>query len=60
MVQWLRLHASNAKGADSIPGQGNKILHASWCSQKNKQTKRQTEDKSKEENSSSSQAEPCL
>ena len=26
-VQWLRLHVSNAEGADSIPGQGTKISH---------------------------------
>ena len=30
MVQWLRLHASTAGGMDSIPGQGTKILYASW------------------------------
>ena len=28
MVQWLRLHASNAGGAGSIPGGGTKIPHA--------------------------------
>ena len=27
-VQWLRLCASNAGGAGSIPGQGTKIPHA--------------------------------
>jgi len=26
VVQWLRLHASNAGDAGSIPGQGTKIL----------------------------------
>ena len=25
VVQWLRLHASSAEGAGSIPGQGTKI-----------------------------------
>ena len=25
MVQWLRLHASNADGVGSIPGQGTKM-----------------------------------
>ena len=25
MVQWLRLHASNAEGVGSIPGQGTKM-----------------------------------
>ena len=28
VVQWLRLQASIAGGAGSIPGQGTKILHA--------------------------------
>ena len=28
VVQWLRLRASNAGGAGSIPGQGTKILPA--------------------------------
>ena len=27
-VQWLRLHASTARGMGLIPGQGTKILHA--------------------------------
>ena len=34
-VQWLRLHASTAGGAGSIPGRGTKIPHAAWHSQKN-------------------------
>ena len=34
--QWLRLHASNAGDAGSIPGQGTKVLHATQCSQKKK------------------------
>ena len=33
-VQWLRLHASNAVGLGSIPGQGTKIPHAVWHGQK--------------------------
>jgi len=32
VVQWLRLHASNAGAADSIPGEGTKIPHARQCS----------------------------
>ena len=28
MVQWIRLHAPNAGGQFSIPGQGTKILQA--------------------------------
>ena len=32
--QWLRLHASNAEGPGSNPGQGTKIPHAVWCDQK--------------------------
>ena len=35
-VQWLRLCASTAVGAGSIPGQGTKSPHAAWCSQKKK------------------------
>ena len=31
-VQWLRLCASTAVGAGSIPGQGTKILQATWRS----------------------------
>ena len=34
VVQWVRLHASNAAGAGLIPGQGTKIPHA--LSQKKK------------------------
>ena len=32
--QWLRLHASNAGGADRIPGQGTRIPHAAQHGQK--------------------------
>ena len=28
MIQWLRLHASTARGTGVIPGQGTKIPHA--------------------------------
>ena len=34
VVQWLRLHASNAGGVGLIPGQQTKIPHASECGQK--------------------------
>ena len=34
VVQWLRLHTSNAGYGGSIPGQGTKIPHAARCSQK--------------------------
>jgi len=27
-VQWLRLHASNAGGSGSVPGQGTNIVYA--------------------------------
>ena len=30
MVQWLRLHTSNACGAGSVPDWEIKILHAAW------------------------------
>ena len=33
-VQWLRLYASNAGDAGSIPGWGAKIPHAAWSGQK--------------------------
>ena len=39
MVQWLRLLASTAGGAGSIPGQGTKIQHATQHDQKNKNKK---------------------
>ena len=35
-VQWLRLRASTAEGAGSIPSQGPKIPHAKGQSQKKK------------------------
>ena len=34
MVQWLRFCISNAWDEGSIPGQGTKVPHAMWCSQK--------------------------
>ena len=34
VVQWFRLHASNAGVMGSIPGWGTKIPHASMCGQK--------------------------
>ena len=39
MVQWLRLHAPNAGGPGSIPGQETRFPDAktkTWCSQINK------------------------
>ena len=33
VVQWLRLWASTASGAGSIPVQRTRIPHAAWCSQ---------------------------
>ena len=36
VVQWLGLRAFTAKGLDSIPGSGTKILQATWCGQINK------------------------
>ena len=41
VVHWLRLHASTAGGAGSIPGQGMGILHASLCGQKKKKKKKE-------------------
>ena len=40
MVQRLRLHTSNAVGEGSIPGQGTRVPHATWCGQKNKKLKK--------------------
>ena len=34
VVQWLRLHDTNAGGTCSIPGWGTKIPYAMWCSRK--------------------------
>ena len=34
VVQWLGIHTSIAGSTGSIPGQGTKIPHALWCSQK--------------------------
>ena len=36
VVQCLRLHIFTAGGTGSNPGQGTKILHATWHSQKKK------------------------
>ena len=36
VVQWLRLHASNAGGTGLIPVWGTKVPHAVWHSQKKK------------------------
>ena len=32
--QWFRLYAPTAESIGSIPSQGTKILHATWCRQK--------------------------
>ena len=51
VVQCLRLHIFTAGGTGSNPGQGTKILHATWHSQKKKTTK-----KSKTKNNATSLA----
>ena len=38
-VQWSRLHASTAGATGSMPDQGTKIPHITWCSQKKKKKK---------------------
>ena len=38
-VQWLRLRTSTTGGTGLIPGQGTKIPHAAWCSQKKRKLK---------------------
>ena len=42
-VQWLGLHAVTAKGPGSIPGQGTKIPHATWCGQKKNRLRKKKE-----------------
>ena len=39
-VQWLGLQALTAEGPSSIPGQGTKILQATWHGQKKKKKKK--------------------
>lgn len=34
VVQWVGLGAANTEDASSVPGQGTRILHAIWHSQK--------------------------
>ena len=34
VVQWLRLHASTARGTGSIPGRGTRIRHVEQHGQK--------------------------
>ena len=35
VIQWLRLHTSDAKGTGLIPGQGTKIPYPARCVQEN-------------------------
>ena len=42
VVQWLGLCAFTVEGPGSVPGQGNKILQATQCGQKQKQNKTKT------------------
>ena len=44
-VQWLRLHhAPSAEDMGLIPGQGTKIPHAAWHSQKKRKKKKNLHD----------------
>lgn len=36
VIHWLRLHASKAGGAGSIPDQGTEVPHATQCGKKRK------------------------
>ena len=45
MVYWLRLHASDAGGMGSMPGQGTNILHATKHGQKIWEKKKKKEGK---------------
>ena len=40
VVHWVKTPCSQYKGHGSIHGWGNKIWHASWCSQKKKKSKK--------------------
>ena len=46
-IQWLGLHTPTAGGTGSIPSQGTKMLHATWCGQKTKNKKFQDTKKKK-------------
>ena len=39
VIQWLRCPPYTAGVAGSIPGQGTKIPHATWCGKKKKKKK---------------------
>ena len=41
VVQWLRLHASNAGGTGSVPGKGTKIPHVVRCGKKKKKNRKE-------------------
>ena len=45
VVQCLRLHIFTAGGTGSNPGQGTKILHATWHSQKKKKNHQKIQNK---------------
>ena len=36
VIQWLKRHTSTVRGMGLIPGQGTKVLHATWHGQKKK------------------------
>ena len=50
MVQWLGLHASTAGDTGWIPGQGAKITHDMWHSQKKKTQQNPKNEKKKKTN----------
>ena len=39
-VWWLRLHSFTVEGMGLNPGQGTKILHATWQKERKKEEKR--------------------
>ena len=49
MVQWLGLHASTAGDTGWIPGQGAKITHDMWHSQKKKTQQNPKNEKKKKQ-----------
>ena len=46
---WLRLQDSKAEVAGSIPGQGTKVLHVTWCSRKKERVREREREKGRKE-----------
>ena len=44
-VWWLRLHSFTVEGMGLNPGQGTKILHATWQKERKKEEKRKRKER---------------